>query len=113
MSLKTVPANPPDNVIATANSSTTIVVMWHEVPPIDQNGIITMYEVIYTPKEDFGGAIGTRTTNVTELSVLLMDLEENVNYSISVQAYNSIGPGPKSDPMSILTNEDGRCGKLG
>ena len=94
---------------ATANSSTTIVVMWQNVPSIDQNGGITMYEVIYTPKEDFGGAIGTRTNNVTDLSVLLMDLEENVNYSISVQAYTSIGPGPKSEPMNILTNEDGRC----
>ena len=87
--------------------------MWHDVAPIDQNGIITMYEVIYTPNEDFGGAIGTRTTNVTELSLILMDLEENVNYSISVLAYSSIGPGPNSDPLTILTNEDGRCCKLG
>ena len=93
---------------ATANSSTTIVIMWHEVPPIDQNGIITMYEVINTPSETFGGAIGTRTTNVTELSLILMDLEENVNYSISVIAYTSLGPGPNSDPVKILTNEDGR-----
>ena len=94
---------------ANANSSTTIAVMWHGVRPIDQNGVINMYEVMYTPNEDFGGAIGTRTTNVTELSVLLMDLEENVNYSISVLAYTSVGPGPKSVPVIILTNEDGRC----
>ena len=94
---------------AAANSSTTIVVMWHDVPLIDQNGVITKYEVMYTPREDFGGAIGTRTANVTELSVLLMDLEENVNYSISVLAYSSAGPGPNSDPVIILTNEDGRC----
>ena len=96
-------------MIATANSSTTIVVMWHDVPPIDQNGVITMYEVIYTPSEDFGGAIGTRTTNVTGLSVLLMDLEENVNYSISLLAYSSAGSGPNSVPVIILTYEDGRC----
>ena len=106
---KTEPTNPPDNVRATATSSTTIVVMWHNVPPIDQNGVITMYEVMYTPSQDFGGAIGTRTTNVTELSVLLMNLEENINYSISVLSYTSVGPGPNSDPLTILTNEDGRC----
>ena len=93
---------------ANANSSTTIVVMWHGVPPIDQNGVINMYEVMSTPNEDFGGAIGTRTTNVTQLSILLMDLEENVNYSISVLAYTSVGPGPNSVPVIILTNEDGR-----
>ena len=98
---------------AAANSSTTIVVMWHDVLPIDQNGIITKYEVMYTPSEDFGGDIGKRTTNVTELSVLLMDLEENVLYSISVEAYTSMGSGPKSDPISILTYEDGMCCKLG
>ena len=93
---------------ANANSSTTIAVMWHGVPPIDQNGIITIYEVMYTPNEDFGGAIETKTTNVTELSVLLRDLEENINYSISVLAYTSVGPGPNSVPVIILTNEDGR-----
>ena len=45
-----------------------------------------MYEVLYEPLETFGGAIQTQTRNVsgTEMSVVLMDLEEFVNYSISV-----------------------------
>ena len=83
--------------------------MWGEVVPIDQNGVITMYEVMYTPLEDFDGAIMTRTTNVTELSVLLVDLEEYVNYTISVRAYTSVGAGNYSDPVTELTNEDGKC----
>ena len=95
-------------MIAAANSSTTIVVMWHGVVPIDQNGVIIMYEVMYTPLEMFRGAIGTRTTNATDLSVLLVDLEEYINYTISVLAYTTVGAGPYSDPVTILTNEDGK-----
>ena len=83
--------------------------MWDEVVPIDQNGVITMYEVMYTPLEDFGGGVMTRTTNVTALSLLLMDLEEYVNYTISVRAYTSAGAGNYSDLLIILTNEDGKC----
>ena len=83
--------------------------IWDEVIPIDQNGVITMYEVMYTPLEDFEGAIMTRTTNVTDISVLLTDLEEYVNYTISVRAYTSAGAGNYSDPVTVLTNEDGKC----
>ena len=93
---------------ATANSSTSIVVMWNEVPFIDQNGIITMYEVIYIPLENFGGAIGKNKTTVTELSVLLVDLHEFVNYTISVRAYTSMGVGPYSGNLTILLFQAGK-----
>ena len=82
---------------------------WEEVLPIDRNGIIIAYEVEYTPLEDFEGTIGTNTTNVTELSVLLVDLEEYVNYTITVRAYTSVETGPYSEPIIALTNEDGEC----
>ena len=94
---------------ATANSSTTIAVMWDEVVPIDQNGVITTYEVMYTPLEDFDGAIMTRTTNLTGFFVFLLDLEEYINYSITVRAFTSAGAGNYSDPVTVLTNEDGKC----
>ena len=72
-----VPASPPDNVTALVNSSTTIIVSWDIVPPIDQNGIITMYEVLYQPLETFEGAIESLTTNVSasDMSVVLIDLQ--------------------------------------
>lgn len=94
---------------ALANSSTTIIVTWDIIPPIDQNGVITMYEVLYEPLETFGGAIQTQTRNVsgTEMSVVLMNLEEFVNYSISVRAYTSVGEGPYGDEIREKTNTDG------
>ena len=80
--------------------------MWEEVVPIDQNGVITMYQVLYQPLETFGGAIGPLTVNVTELTADLTDLEEYINYTISVRAYTSAGEGPYSDGVIVLTNED-------
>ena len=39
------------------------------VPPIDQNGIITMYEVLYEPLETFSDAIGPLTMNVSSSEI--------------------------------------------
>ncbi len=81
--------------------------MWENVLEIDQNGIITMYEILYQPLETFDGAITTQTMNVTERSADLTDLEEFVNYTISVRAYTSVGAGNYSSEITVLTLEDG------
>ena len=101
-----------------ATSSISIDVMWYEVPPIDQNGVIIAYEIIYAPLEDFTGVIGINYTNVSgsdlsvslvrDLSVSLVRLQEYVNYSIQVRAYTSEGPGPYSSPVIELTLEDSK-----
>ena len=77
---------------------------------MDQNGIITMYEVMYQPLETFNGKISTQTMNVsgTEMSVFLIKLQEFVNYTISVRAYTCVGAGPYSDEVTVLTLEDGK-----
>ena len=82
---------------------------WGPVPFIDQNGIITEYEVMYQPLETFNGSIETQRVNVTlpEMSVTLMELQEFVSYSISIRAYTSVGAGPYSSGVFIMTNESG------
>ncbi len=82
--------------------------MWENVLEINQNGIITMYEVLFQPLETFDGAIMTRTMNVTERRANLTDLEEFVNYTISVRAYTREGAGPYSDEMTVMTPEDSK-----
>ena len=80
-------------------SSTEIVVLWEEVPAIDENGVITMYEIQFVPLETFGGQITSDTVNTSDGSVLMIvltGLEEYVEYNISVRAYTSAGPGPYS-----------------
>ena len=105
----TVPRSPPTTVAIRTMSSTNIRVSWGPVPFIDQNGIITEYEVMYQPLETFNGSIETRRVNVTspEMSVTLMELQEFVSYSISVRAYTSVGAGPYSSEVFIMTNESG------
>lgn len=95
--------------MATVLSSTETIVTWGIVPPIDQNGVITMYQVLYRPLETFRGVIGPQAVNVSDtvVSVFLVDLEEFVNYTISVRAYTSMGGGPYSQGIVVSTFEDG------
>ena len=93
---------------ATAVSSTEIEVSWEEVPAINENGVITMYEVLYSPLMTFEGQISDNTTNTSQLNTTLTGLQEYVEYSISVRAYTSVGPGPYSDGVVERTLEDGK-----
>ena len=99
------PVNSPQNVTAMSLSSTSINVTWEEVPPIDRNGMITMYEVLYEPLETFG-QISSGSGNTTDLFILLDELHPGDNYSISVRAYTSVGNGPYSDVVVEATQED-------
>ena len=89
-------------------SSTSIMVSWDEVLPIDRNGLITMYDVLYVPLETFEGAIMSMSVNTTNTSTTLSVLEEFVEYNISVRAYTSEGPGPYSEEITVMTFEDGK-----
>ena len=59
------------------------MVTWDMVPPMDQNGVITMYEVLYEPLETFNGAIMSNTTTVDgmTLTAVLEGLKEFVDYT--------------------------------
>ena len=103
------PAAAPQNVMTMAESSTEITVTWEEVPAIDENGNITMYEVEYMPLETFDGQIATNSVTVdpTLLNTTLTGLEEYVDYNISVRAFTSVGPGPYSVSTVERTDQDG------
>ena len=80
---------------------------WSAVPSLDQNGMITLYEVRSEPLVTFDGALATSMSNTTSMSLVLYDLQEYVTYSISVRAYTSAGPGMYSQPIIEQTLEDG------
>ena len=101
---------PPVNITATAVSSTEIEVTWEEVPAINRNGEITVYEVMYDSLQTFD-VLAVDTVNITNTSMLLIvltGLEEYVEYNISVGAYTSTGPGPYSDPVTVRTDTDSK-----
>lgn len=97
------PMVPPPDVIAAAQSATTIRVQWNDLPEADRNGIITVYEVdyFYVERDQLQANASMSPTNLTNLA-------ENEEYNIRVRAYTSAGPGPYSDPYIIVrTPEDG------
>ena len=89
-------------------SSTEIRVCWDQVPAINQNGEITMYEVQYDPLQTFDGQISTETTNTSLMCTDLTGLQEYVEYNISVRAYTSEGSGQYSDPVTERTDTDSK-----
>ena len=102
-----VPTSPPTDFRVDAVSSTTIKLAWGEVYSDDQNGIITMYEVNYTQTTfQLVPQVQTVTVSALTLATNLTGLEEDVNYSIRIRAYTSIGPGPYSSPVEVQTLQD-------
>lgn len=81
------------------------MVTWEDIPLIDQNGVIITYEVLYEPLETFHGNISEQSLNTTDLFANLTDLEEFVNYSISIRGYTVVGPGNYSVPIIVMTSE--------
>ena len=85
-------------------SSKSILVTWNEVPPADQHGIITSYNVTYQSLTE--NHSNSTTVDYPVGRVTLSDLKEFVNYSITVFASTKIGDGPASDPVYVKTDED-------
>ena len=102
------PSSPPGDVLAVILSSTSVSINWTEVPAIDQNGIITQYEVEYNQTQ-FTGVTMSNVTVVNSMifTTVLTELLEYVEYSIRVRAYTSEGPGPYSNITVVITDEDG------
>ena len=75
---------------------------------MDQNGVIILYEVQYEPLMTFGGELMTMTMNTSNTSIVVGELQEYVEYNISVRAYTSVCPGPFSPGVDNRTFEDGK-----
>ena len=107
-----VPASPPDNVTAVAVSDTVILVTWHEVPSIDQNGIIIQYDVEYSLPQisDSQMMISINVDDFSNLELNITGLQAYTEYSIRVRAHTSVGAGPYSDVVNATTFQNGNLG---
>ena len=99
----------PGNVVVDTLNSTAINISWEVIPLISRNGIITEYEVLYEPLETFEWRLLSNQLNSSDIFLLLNNLQESVEYNISVRAYTSVGPGPYSDEELGVTLEDRKC----
>ena len=104
--LTTAPSSPPANVSAFATSSSSLKIVWDEVPAIHRNGIITMYEIEYTPGED-GVETNTKRVESDESESELDVSPEFRTYLVRMRAYTEIGAGPYSNTIPVLLEEDG------
>ena len=107
-----VPSSPPQNVITQALSPTSIRVTFTPPLAINQNGLVSSYNVTY-----IGQTFDTTTqfvivsvsnaiypATVETLSVNLIGLQEYNNYTVRVSAINQIGASPFSDGIIQITD---------
>ena len=92
-----VPSGAPSNVVALTIAPTSVNVSWDQLPTTARNGIIITYELKYSWPLG-SGQLGTMYVNTsgTPNQLVLNNLQECVQYIISVRAYTSQGPGPFS-----------------
>ena len=88
------------------SSSTSILVMWDEVPSHQQNGITMGYTITYhSQTENDNGSVmvgpDDRQKNLT-------NLREYVNYNITLFASTVKGNGPASAPIVVRTDQDSK-----
>ena len=89
------------------SSSTSILVMWDQVPADQQNGIITGYTITYKSQtENDNGDVSAGPDDRQKEST---GLKEFVKYSITVFASTVKGDGPASDPVIVVrTDQDSK-----
>ena len=102
----TVPSSSPRNVLATAMSSTSILVTWDSPLESEQNGIIISYTVAYVNLNRSGDQQISSSTPQRQLSIT--GLQEYEEYSFRVAAATTVGQGPFSDTSSTFTFQDGK-----
>ena len=104
--LSSEPDGAPQNVSGQNSSSTSILVMWNEVPADQQNGIITGYTITYKSQTENDN--GTVPAGPNDRQKELTGLKEFVNYNITVFAFTVKGDGPASDPIVVRTDQDSK-----
>ena len=114
------PTEIPLNVTVRVETSRNITLLWERPSLEEHNGILTMYHVIIMEIQilylDNGTTITrmgnnfNRTYNVSEGRVQLVDmLHPSYNYTVRIAAATAVGIGPFSDPITVMTLEDGEC----
>ena len=77
------------------------------------NGVLTSYKVTYAGVSSVNPVpvtffqANSTTVSATYTSLVLSDLVPYSNYTISVRAFTSAGPGEYSEGFQDITEEDG------
>ena len=80
--------------------------MWDDVQANLTNGIITGYTITYKSQTENDN--DNVQVNAPVRQTQLTNLKEYVNYNITVFASTTIGHGPPSNPIVVITDEDSK-----
>ncbi|XP_075978545.1 tyrosine-protein phosphatase Lar isoform X5 [Anticarsia gemmatalis] len=97
------PGSAPRNVQVRPLSSSTMVIQWDE--PETPNGQVTGYKIFYTT--DPSQPLQSWHSQMMDNSHLttISELTPHTVYTIRVQAFTSVGPGPISAPVQVKTQQ--------
>ena len=116
----TAPTETPLNVSVTVETSRDITLSWDRPSLEEQNGLLTIYHVIIMETQilylDNGivdspmGENFNRTYDISEGRIQLVDmLHPSYNYTVRIATATAAGIGPFSNPITVMTLEDGEC----
>ncbi|XP_050351943.1 tyrosine-protein phosphatase Lar isoform X3 [Nymphalis io] len=97
------PGSAPRNVQVRPLSSSTMVIQWDE--PETPNGQVTGYKIYYT--SDPSQLLQSWHSQMMDNNHLttISELTPHTVYTIRVQAFTSVGPGPISAPVQVKTQQ--------
>jgi receptor-type tyrosine-protein phosphatase F len=84
-------------------SSSTMVIQWDE--PETANGQVTGYKVYYTTNSQLSMAQWESQVVDNNQLTTINELTPHTIYTIRVQAFTSVGPGPLSAPVHVKTQQ--------
>lgn len=97
------PGTAPRNVQVRPLSSSTMVIQWDE--PETANGQVTGYKVYYTTNPQLAMASWESQMVDNNQLTTISELTPHTIYTIRVQAFTSVGPGPLSGPVQVKTQQ--------
>ncbi|XP_049819624.1 tyrosine-protein phosphatase Lar isoform X2 [Aethina tumida] len=100
---ETEPGTAPRNVQVRPLSSSTMVIQWDE--PETPNGQVTGYKVYYTTDSQLSMAQWESQVVDNNQLTTISELKPHTIYTIRVQAFTSVGPGPLSPPVHVKTQQ--------
>ena len=98
----TVPSRPPRQVQGNNQSSTSLLITWSAIPAGYTHGIIVGYNVYLNNNSRNVVGAGARMITLTGLN-------KYTPYIVQISANTSKGEGPRSPPITVWTDEDGKC----
>lgn len=109
--LCSVPGAAPQPVEGHNTSSTSILVTWGEVPADKQHGKILEYTVVYKTSvvdTETKERVVPPSIQFNSRRIELTKLTEYTSYSIQVLAATVKGDGPRSEPITVRTDQDSK-----